>query len=88
MEITQVEKILKALANRRRLKILKYLKGGKKASVTELSDHLKITLKATSKHLTVLKGVDLVESEQVSLAIFYCLSSSLPKIVADILSFI
>ncbi len=88
MEIAKAEKILKALANRRRLKILKYIKDGKRASVTELAGYLKISFKATSKHLAILKNNDLVESEQIGLSIFYGLSSSLPKIVEETLSFI
>lgn len=86
MEIIQAEKTLKALANRRRLKILKYLSGNRRASVTELAGYLKISLKATSKHLAVLKSADLVDSEQVSLSIFYGLSSSLPKIAQEVIS--
>lgn len=88
MEIAKAEKILKALANRRRLKILKYIKEGKKASVTELAGYLKISFKATSKHLAILKNNDLVESEQISASIFYSLSPSVPKIAEEMLSFV
>lgn len=77
MEINQAEKILKALANRRRLKIIEYLGGGRKASVSELAGYLKLSFKSTSKHLAVLKGADIVESEQVSLACFYRLTKPL-----------
>ena len=74
MNINQTEKILKALANRRRLKIIEYLGGGKKASVSELAGHLKLSFKSTSKHLLILKSVDVIDSEQVSLARFYFLT--------------
>jgi len=88
MEINQAEKILKALANRRRLKIVKYLDTNRKASVTELSGYLKLSFKSTSKHMAVLKNADIVESEQVSLACFYGLSYPLNTLVKQLLSIV
>ncbi len=88
MEINRAEKILKALANRRRIKIIKYLQKNKKATVTEIAGHLNLSFKATSKHLAVLKSADIVEAEQVSLSCFYnlnkpshCLTDQLLSIV-------
>ncbi len=84
MEIREAEKVFKALANRRRLKILEYLAGGKKASVGELAGHLKLSFKSTSKHLAILKNIDLVESEQVSLTRFYFLTKPLSLILKQL----
>ena len=86
MDTLQMEKILKALANRRRLKILQLLKERKRVSVTEIAGHIKLSFKSTSRHLAVLRNVDLVESEQVSLSVLYSLVSSTPKIVDQVLS--
>ncbi len=86
MEINQAEKIFKALANRRRLKIIKYLYNNKKASVTELAGHLNLSFKSTSKHLAVLKNADIVEAEQVSLAFFYSISQPPNPLVKQLLS--
>lgn len=88
MEINQAEKILKALANRRRIKIIKYLERNKKASVSELAEHLKLSFKSTSKHLAVLKSADIVQSEQVSLACFYSLSKPVNPVVSKLLSIV
>lgn len=88
MEIDQAEKILKALANRRRIKIAKYLNVNKKASVTELSDILKLSFKSTSKHLTVLKNADIVEGEQVSSVCFYRLIYPLNPLLKQLLSIV
>ena len=74
MEFSKAEKLLKALANRRRLKIIKYLQKNEKASVTELAGHLGLSFKSTSRHLAVLKSADIVESEQVSISCFYHLT--------------
>ena len=69
----EYEKILKALANKRRLQIVKFLKEKKEANVGEIADHIKLSFKATSKHLAVLSGADIVEKEQRSLSAFYSL---------------
>ena len=74
----ELEKVLKALANRRRLAFLKYLKFHKRASVGELAAAIKLSFKATSKHLGVLKVVDIVESEQVGVEVFYALAAIPP----------
>lgn len=88
MDINQTEKILKAMANRRRIKIIKYLGANKKASVTELSGYLKLSFKSTSKHLAVLKSADIVESEQVSLMYFYSLVYPINSLVKQLLSIV
>ena len=69
----QLEKIYKALANRRRLAIIKYLKDAKEAPVTEIAKFLKISFKSTSKHLAVLAAADILEKEQRSLQAYYYL---------------
>ena len=82
----EYEKILKALANGRRLQILKYLKTKKIASVTDISSHIKLSLKSTSRHLAVLFTANMVDREQKNLSVFYYLSktsSKLSKIIIN-----
>ena len=71
----KLEKILKALANRRRLAILKYFKENKEAPVAEIAGEINLSFKATSKHLGVLSAVDIIEREQRSSQMFYRLSA-------------
>lgn len=59
------EKELRALANRRRLKILFYLKRHKTAYVLEIADELEVSLKTASKHLRRLFDVGLLTRNQV-----------------------
>ena len=66
-----LERLLKALANHRRLAIIKYLKKNKEATVGDIANHIKLSFKATSKHLGVLFMVDIVEKEQRSLQMWY-----------------
>jgi len=84
-KIREIEKILKILANKRRLAIIKYLKKTKEAMVGDIADEIKISFKATSKHLGLLFNVDVVEKEQRSLQMWYRLSSDQPNIVKYIL---
>ncbi|MDO8471439.1 MAG: metalloregulator ArsR/SmtB family transcription factor [bacterium] len=69
------ERILKALANKRRLAIVKFLKKRGEKTVGDIAEEIKLSFKATSKHLGVLFTSDIVEKEQRSLRMFYRLSS-------------
>ncbi len=71
----ELERTLKALANRRRLAILQYLKQNKEAPVGEIAHEIKLSFKATSKHLGILSAADMVEKDQRSLQMFYRLVS-------------
>ena len=77
---------MKALANRRRLAILKYLKINREAPVGEIAQEINLSFKATSKHLGILSSVDIVEKDQRSLQMFYRLASSQKPAVQRILN--
>ncbi len=74
----ETEKILKSLANRRRLAILKFLKMHKSASVGEIAEAINLSFKATSRHLGLLFNTDILEKEQVRLQVYYRLAGKLP----------
>ncbi len=82
----QLEKTLKALANRRRLAILKCLKENREASVGEIAKQIKASFKATSKHLGKLLAADIVDKEQRRFQVFYYLSSDIKSVVKNIIS--
>ena len=79
-----MERILKALANKRRLAIVRYLRKHDEAMVGDLSDYLKLSFRSTSKHLAVLFAADIVEKEQRGLQVWYRLSRVLPGVVKQI----
>ena len=85
MKEKELERIFKALGNRRRLIILNLLKTRKVMPVGEIARELKLSIKATSKHLLLLTAIDIVEKEQVSSQVFCRISSNLPKTVQIIL---
>jgi len=84
----ELEKVLKALANKRRLAILKYLKTRRQASVGEIAGAIKLSFRATSKHLLLLSAVDILDKEQQGLQIYYRLADSLPSASKEIVSLV
>lgn len=81
-----LERQYKALANKRRLAILKYLKGCQKASVGDIAREIKLRIKSTSKHLRVLASIDFVDSQQQSLHVFYFLPQDKPTLLKQTLN--
>ncbi|MBI2355698.1 MAG: helix-turn-helix transcriptional regulator [Candidatus Doudnabacteria bacterium] len=81
----ELENILKALANRRRLYILQFLKIEREASVQEVARAIRLSFKATSKHLNILARADLLEREQRNLNVFYSINSKLRPFVKSLL---
>lgn len=86
--IRDLEKSLKALANKRRLAILRFLKKQREAPVKQVAREIKLSMKSTSKHLIILSAVDIIEKDQRGLNVFYRLVSQLKpeaKRVIDLL---
>lgn len=82
----ETEKILKALANRRRLTIIKYLSKTGAASVGDIADEIKLSFNATSKHLGILRSANIVDKEQVNLTMIYSLIKPVSSILKTTLS--
>lgn len=81
----KMEKTFKALANHKRLEILKILMKTKTASVGEVSEKIRTSLKSTSKHLLVLYNGDFVEKERVYGLTLYRLKDKLNITEKDLL---
>ncbi len=82
----ELEKQLKALANGRRLAILKFLRDKSEAPVSEIAEEINLSFKATSKHLGILAARDIIERDQRSLQMFYRLAADQNLAVKHILS--
>ena len=86
--MNQLEKIFKALANRRRLAIVRYLKNNEEATVTAIACEIRLSLRAASRHLVKLAACDILEREQRNLQAYYRLartqSSEIKRIVSVI----
>ncbi len=75
----QAEKMLKMLANTKRLMILCHLMKGEKM-VTELSDIIKLSPSALSQHLAKMRDHGLVECEKRGQMVYYRIAS--PEVTA------
>ena len=82
----QLERIFKALANRRRIAVILYLKKKKKTSVGDIAAELKLSIKSTSIHLFVLSAAGILERDQRSSQVFYSLASDMPEVARRIIA--
>ncbi len=71
--------IFKALGNNNRLKIIKMLASGKVMTVTDISREIGISIKSTSRHLSILQNLELLESEGRKGFVFYSLNKNAPS---------
>ena len=76
---------MKALANRRRLLILSLLKKRNEVSVGEIAESIKLSFKATSRHLSILASADILEREQRSVQMFYSINKNCDAIATIII---
>ena len=81
----ELERILKALANRRRLSIVSFLKKRKEATVGDIAEKIKLSFRSTSKHLGVLSMAGILEREQRSVQMYYRVASDIPAPARTIL---
>lgn len=81
----EFERVLKALANKRRLAIVVYLKHKKEAAVTDIAEHLNLSFKATSKHISILVAAGILEKEQRSKLMISSITHNLPEVAHQIL---
>ena len=86
MDDRRFERSLKALANGRRLSILRLLKKRKELSVTDIAEKIRLSFRSTSRHLAILSAAEIVEREQRSLQVFYRIRDSLARVVNSVLS--
>lgn len=79
----QILKIHKALANPRRLAIVALLKEGRELAVGEVAAAIRLSFKATSKHLLILFHADILERRQISLNMLYHLTAPAHALVSE-----
>ena len=82
----ELERIMNALANRRRLSIVSFLKKRKEATVGDIAEEIKLSFRSTSKHLGVLTMAGILEREQRSIQMYYKIASDIPAPARTVLS--
>lgn len=88
MKNKELERIMKALANRRRLSIVSFLKKKKEATVGNIAEEIRLSFRSTSKHLGVLAAAGILEREQRSVQMYYKVASDMPAPARTIISVI
>lgn len=71
--------VFRTLSNINRLKIIAMLSDGRKMNVGDIAEDLKISFKATSNHLAMLKNLDVLEAQGVDGHVFYSVNPKMPK---------
>jgi len=71
--------IFKTFGNINRLRIIGLLSAGRSLNVSEISKELKISIKATSKHLTILRNLEILAYMGRHGHVFYSMNPHLPN---------
>lgn len=85
-KLQKTEKIMKALANEKRLNILKTLRKEEHLPVWLISSKLSMPFKTVSKNLRILYDQGLIEKEYDSTEVFYSISEKIPKSIKNLIS--
>ena len=72
-------RILKSLANPRRLEIILHLKKHRALNVSSVAEKLDLSVRSTSKHLAHLENAGLASRRQQSREVYYTLSPEIPS---------
>jgi DNA-binding transcriptional ArsR family regulator len=84
----ELVRILKAFGNEKRIKILKALAKNEGLSVGELASEIRLSFKATSKHVARFSTLGILEGEGKGRSVVYSLSPSLTGKVKTLLKHI
>jgi len=79
------ETLFKALANRRRLKIIRFLKKYGEKSVADVAGVIGVSVRSTSKHLSVLSNAGLVSERKKGSYVLYRIRDSLEPLAVGII---
>ena len=85
MNQQKLEITLKAIANRRRLQILRLLSRKKEMTVTDIAETINLSVAATSKHMILLNKSGITEWVRKSKYVFYKIARDCPKFVFTII---
>lgn len=71
MQPKQLDKLLRGVANKKRLEIVALLLDGRPRAVSDIAGDISLSFKSTSKHLHRMEGVGLLDRAQVGSTVQY-----------------
>ena len=77
---TKASRLLKAIANEQRLKVLNLI-SDKEMTVSELESHLNLSQSSLSQHLRVLRDAELVKTRREAQQRFYSIKNDVVHVV-------
>lgn len=86
VEVKKLNRLLKSLANERRIKILSILLQEGETTVGDLSQKINLSFKSTSKHLNLLEKVGLLDRRTGGSYAFYAIDKERRNLIKFILS--
>jgi len=84
-DIRNLEHILKALANRKRLQIVQHLKKKGSSSVGEIAKTIHLSVHGTSKHMQILRTAGIVTDRKRGIYVAYRLSLKKEELVKKVI---
>jgi DNA-binding transcriptional ArsR family regulator len=82
----ELEKILKAVANKSRIEIIRYIRIRREATVGDIADEINLSFKGVSKNLRILYAAGILEREQSGSQVVYQISDTLSDTIRKTLS--
>lgn len=87
-DLKNVEKIIKALADKNRIRIIYLLKAKKELCVCEITDIIGLSQPTISSHLKLLENAGLIESHKEGLWVNYNINSQLDPFSSELIEMI
>lgn len=88
MKFKQLENTFRLLGGRKRLEILRLLSDRRPRAVGDIADHVKLSLKATSKHVLLLAQGDVLERQRDKQVVRYYINHDIPEPTRSVFKFI
>ncbi len=83
-DIKSLERVFRALGNRRRLQIVQYLRTKKHASVGEIAERINLSFTSTSRHLGIMEKADVLDKNQSATIVYYSLTPGIERYLSGL----
>ncbi|MCK4256949.1 winged helix-turn-helix transcriptional regulator [candidate division WOR-3 bacterium] len=87
-DVNELMRLFKAVANKRRLEILRLLSSKGEKNVSEVAECMDISIMSASRHLLQLERVGLLKNRQQSIWIYYSINDKPSPIAKNVLQLI